>query len=48
MYVTYGIGKIFHERKIFIFAFIHISISMLQKADHSDSPSHIKNKYVYM
>ena len=26
----------------------HISISMLQKADHCDSPSHIRNKHVYI
>jgi len=48
MYVRYGIEKIFHECKIFVCAFVHISISMLQKADHSDSPNHIKNQLVYM
>lgn len=48
MYVRHGIEKIFHECKIFVCAFVHISISMLQKADHSDSPNHIKNQQVYM
>jgi len=48
IYVRYGIGKIFHECKILVCALVHISISMSQKADHSDSPSHIRNKHVYI